>query len=120
VARKDSVVEAARDVETGETPHTTLEALIPGLYRGLLERELIAVPGRREDAVKGLARAWSVEAARPGARPDSRATLVSGLTLYAHTDMDPYDGAELESAAAALLWPARTGGPLPALPYAAA
>lgn len=76
--------------------------VIPGIFNGILERELVRLPGRREDNVAMLVRAW--EADTSADRGDTLAAVANAFTRAAHTEIeDPWVGVEVEWAAGQLL-----------------
>ena len=73
-----------------------------GIYRSLLQRELVPVRGRREEAVKALALQALADENGAGL---TRAGVVNGITRYAHrVNEDPWMRDEIERAAGRILW----------------
>jgi len=75
---------------------------LQGIYRSLMQRDLVPVKGRREDAVKELAIQALADENHAGL---TRAGVANGITRYAHrVNQDPWMRDELETAAGRLLW----------------
>lgn len=90
-----------------------IEQAIPGLMRGIVERELVPVRGRTEQAVKQLVQMWELD--RSGATKHhggaTRAAIVNAATRWAHeVNDDPWLEDDMQRAAGALVY-SRT--PLP-------
>lgn len=92
--------------------------VLPGVFNGILERELVPVQGRRKDVIPKLLEMHAQDEARE-AYGVSRASVVNAFTRYAHqVETDPF-AADLIRAGAGQLLSSRAGR-LPApLPYAA-
>jgi antitoxin component of RelBE/YafQ-DinJ toxin-antitoxin module len=112
-ACKDDVLIAARKVDE-EIPMKISEAL-PGLFRGILDRELVPMKGRMEENVKTLVSMYEKDTS--AARRDdyiTRAAIVHAFTRAAHeAQEDPWQEDVIEQAASALVWDKK---PLPWLP----
>lgn len=99
---------------------------LPGLFNGLIERELLPISGERKVAVSGLLKAWDEDtsAARVG-RPAgelSLASVINAATRYAHTnDLGMGDEDAIERAAGRLLGSLKDSDlvPVASLPYEA-
>jgi hypothetical protein len=103
------------------------EEVLWGIFNGILERELVTIPGDRVKAIEALVRCWRFDesgatksdvALRAGGI--TRAAIVNSFTRFCHTELvagDPFVEDEIQRAAGALLWSARgDGGPDP-LPF---
>lgn len=76
-----------------------------GIYRSLLERELVPVKGRREEAVAALTMQALADENKAGL---TRAGIANGITRYAHkVNQDPWLRDGLERAAGKILWSPR-------------
>jgi hypothetical protein len=95
--------------------------VLPGLFNGILERELVTVRGSRKDAVAGLVRMYEKDdsAARVNSVIDgvpfvSRAAVVNAFTRYAHeVNSDPFEQDTIERQAGGLLNVTRANAELP-------
>jgi hypothetical protein len=94
----------------------------PGIFNGILGRELVKIPGARDRAIDA---AWEhdtssarMSAAAQAAGGVTRAAIVNAFTQVAHTlDLgDPFAEDEIQRDAASLLWATRGDVPAP-LPY---
>ena len=75
---------------------------LQGVYRSLLQRDLVPVRGRREEVVKGLAIQALADENGAGM---TRAGIVNGITRYAHrVNEDAWQRDEIERAAGKILW----------------
>lgn len=115
-AQKDNVVATVE-----EAKGLSIAEVLPGLFNGLIERDLVPVPKRSRKAVVGdLTRMYGLDtsAAVVGRDYISRAGIVNAVTRYAHeVNSDPWVEHEIEEAAGRLVLPAR--GKLAPLPYLA-
>jgi len=102
-------IEAADLVaDPGTAIPTRFEAMLPGIFNGLVERELVPLRAKKE-AIPQLMRMWEKDTS--AARGATRGAIVNAITRYAHeVNEDPIYEDELERAAGALVY--RT-----ALPY---
>ena len=102
-----------------QTPSTVRELLIASAIRGLLDQELVTVPGRREDVVHGVVRAWQVDDSGAGLSLEgvNRAALANALTRYAHEsgDLDPWEQDVLQAQAGQLVYGAGRYARIPLL-----
>jgi hypothetical protein len=91
-----------------------VEAVLPGLFGGILDRELVMVPGRKTEVIPKLLNAWKAgEGSAKASVPLSRASLVDAFTRYAHeTEADPFVADTIREGAGGLLSSSR---PLPYL-----
>lgn len=119
-ANHDDVLAEARKVDA-DVP-MKIEDALPGLFNGIIERELVPVKGRREENVKHLVRMY--EADTSAARRDdylSRAAVVNAFTRFAHeVNSDPWAEDEIQRSAGGLLYgrtDAAKPAPLPWLPF---
>ncbi len=109
-----SKLDADADVEKPSS--MKIEDLLPGIFNGLMERELVPVRGRRADVIQGMVTAWGED--RSAAAGPTRAAIVNAVTRYAHEGQDdPWYEDELERAAGRLLYGPRGGAKPAALPY---
>lgn len=95
-----------------------IEAVLPGIFTGILERELVPMKGRTKSLVPQLLEMHSQDeaAAQYGV---SRASIVNSFTRYAHTvETDPFRADEIRAGAGALLSSHNGRAPAP-LPYVA-
>lgn len=95
--------------------------VLPGIFNGIVERELVPVPRRNRDQVVGdLMSMWSKDVS--GATLDregklTRAAVVNAFTRYAHEiNVDPFKAHDIEAAAGSLLY-GRKGATPAALPF---
>lgn len=106
-ACEDSIADAAQVVDGGEVP-TVRELLIAAAIRGMMDRELVTIPGRREDAVRGVVKAWQADDSGAGLSLDgvNRAALANALTRYAHEsgNLDPWEQDQLQAQAGQLVY----------------
>lgn len=114
----ESIADVAQVVDGGEVP-TVRELLITSAVRGLMEQELVTIPGRREDAVRGVVRAWQADDSGAGQSLDgtNRAALANALTRYAHEsgDLDPWEQDVLQAQAGQLVYGAGRYARIPLL-----
>lgn len=106
------------DVGVGQAviPDLSIEAVLPGLFNGIIERELVPVRGQRKDIVKGLLRMHELDksAAVVGKDFVSRAAVVNAFTRYAHeVNNDPFEADAIERSAGGLLNITRANKVLP-------
>lgn len=125
--REDAVERALAAVGSGPVP---IWQALPGLFGGILERELVPVPvrvaGGRDAVVKQLVEMYRRDDSAARIDPATgqprdrvtRAAIVNAFTRYAHeVNDDPWVQREIEQAAGALLWPRRGAGEAEPLPY---
>ncbi len=96
-----SVFDADRSLEGLKISDT-----IPGIFNGIVERELVPVRGQRKDVVRGLVRMFEKDtsAATVGKNGMTRAAVVNAFTRYAHeVNTDPFEQDAIERAAGRLL-----------------
>jgi hypothetical protein len=75
-----------------------------GVFRGLLDRELVKIPGRTEDIVQGLALCMAEDVSSATVHGLTRASVVNALTRYAHTVVgDPWTADSISRDAGKLL-----------------
>lgn len=90
--------------------------ILPGLFNGIIERELVPVRGQRKDIVQGLMRMHELDksAAVVGRDYISRAAVVNAFTRYAHeVNTDPFEADAIERSAGGLLNVTRANKILP-------
>lgn len=83
-----------------------ISEVIPGLFNGILERQLVPVRGQRKEIVQSLVRMYEADtsAAVEGKKYVSRAAIVNAFTRYAHeVNRDAFAQDEIERAAGGLL-----------------
>jgi len=106
-ARKDDLVAVA--VERDRSYEGIgLKEMLAGFFNGAMERELVTVPGRREETIPKLVRAWERDAGTDGPQSGTitRAGFVNALTRYAHEGQsDVWAQDEIQQSASRLLWP---------------
>jgi hypothetical protein len=116
-ACEENVVEDARALALaqGETIPVPVSLAMPWLFAGIVERELVPVVGRKEEAIKRLVMAHEADASsavRGVTSGISRASIVNAFTKYAHVEVsDPWQTDIIQKQASALLW---SDKPLPA------
>lgn len=109
----DDYSRAASEELTNKERRDSAE-LLQGIYRSLLQRDLVPVKGRREDAVKELAIQAMSDENHAGL---TRAGVANGITRYAHrVNQDPWMRDELETAAGRII---SSRGPAATLDYLA-
>jgi len=93
-----------------------IEEAMRGIFNGILERDLVPVPGRKAKAVPKLMEMWAMD--ESAAQGPTRAGVVNAFTRYAHTvDMPtPFYEDEIQRAAGRLLYGRGKGNPAP-LPF---
>jgi hypothetical protein len=116
--RDEVLVERIRAAHGEEVRGLSALELLPGLFNGIMEAELVRVPGRRKDVVPAL-----LEMHRQDEAADtygvSRASITNAFTRYAHrVNSDPFIADEIREGAGALLSGYKGREPKP-LPYAA-
>ena len=90
--------------------------VIPGIFNGIIERELVPVRGQRKDIVKSLVRMHELDtsAAVVGKNGLTRAAVVNAFTRYAHeVNTDPFEADQIERSAGGLLNVTRANKVLP-------
>lgn len=119
----ENVLERTAAVSEYDVPMKVSEAL-PGIFNGILERELVPVRARADVAVPKLMQAWAGDESGAKLAHDglTRASVVNAFTRYAHTEpmVDVWAEDQIQSAASALLWSKGTKSepaPLPYLPF---
>lgn len=110
-ARKDDI--AAQAAARGELYEgMTMTAIFAALANGAIERELVPVRGKREEAVGELINAWEQDRSVDGPRAGTvtRAGLTNAFTRWAHEspNSNEFFAVEVEQAASDLLWPSDT------------
>ncbi len=109
------LVERAQGTTSDTITNLPVEAVLPGLFNGIIQRELVPVKGmRKPDMVKKLVELHNQDEARD-AYGVSRASIVNAFTRYAHViEQDPFQADAIREGAGALL-----GAKAPPLPYVA-
>lgn len=103
-------------IPASERPIRLADAL-PGLFNGIIERELVPVRGRRVETVKRLVQAWEADksSATIHHKGATRAAIANAFTRFAHEtpQATPWIEDEIQQAAGALIF---GKAPLPYLP----
>jgi hypothetical protein len=103
-------------IPASERPIRLADAL-PGLFNGIIERELVPVRGKRPEAVKRLVQAWEADKSSATIHHNglTRAAIVNAFTRYAHEapQPTPFVEDEIQAAAGGLLY---SKAPFPYLP----
>lgn len=118
-ARKDDLVEASKAERSGYEGIGITE-IMAALLNGAIERKLVTVPGRREESIPKIIKAWEADTGTDGPNSGTitRAGFVNALTRFAHEGQDNvWATHEIERSASKLLWPAHSRGALPAIPF---
>lgn len=107
VAHEENIVATAES--GGESLEgKRLSEVLPGFFRGMLDRELVTIPGRKEETIEKLVSAWEWDTSSAKAQHNgiNRAALVNAVTRAAHhdLDLDPWTQADLEKDAGALVY----------------
>lgn len=114
--RDDVLVKRAAGTTSESIEGRPVSEVLPGLFTGILDRELVKVAGRKKDIVAKLVElhAQDERAAEYGV---SRASIVNAFTRYAHViEADPFAADTIREGAGKLL--SSQGGRQPApLPY---
>lgn len=102
--KQDAVTQA---LKAAEEPLVPVSVALPGLFRGIIERELVPVFARTEAAIPKLMTMWERDASSARAVSDgSRAAVVNAFTAYAHqaAELDPWQEDQIQKAAGRLLY----------------
>lgn len=97
-----------------------IEKALPGLFRGIIEREMVPVFAKTEIVIPKLMKMWERDASSATAvTPGSRAAIVNAFTRYAHeaTELTPWEEDEVQRSAGKLLYGARGNAKPAPLPY---
>lgn len=116
VALKDDVLTAHDFAGHQDIASLPISKALPGLFNGIIERELVTVGGPRKEAVQGLVRMFEKDtsAARVGKDYITRAAVVNAFTRYAHeVNTDPFQQDAIERSAGSLLAVTRSNKVLP-------
>jgi hypothetical protein len=118
-SERDEVLKARVQGTTSEDLSLLpITAVLPGIFNGILERDLVPLPGRRRDIVPKLLEMHAQDEAAD-AYGVSRASIVNAFTRYAHVvESDPFVADEIRAGAGALLSSKAGKAPAP-LPYIA-
>jgi len=118
VACEDSIVDSAVVLDDSPVP-TVREILIASAIRGMMEQDLVTVPGRRENVIAGVVAAWKMDDSGAGKSLDgvNRAALANALTRYAHESgkLDPWEQDVLQTQAGQLVYGAGRYARIPLL-----
>ena len=119
-AQNENVIERSQSATTETIPLSAVEAL-PGLFNGILDRDIVPIRGKARDIVPVLVSMWRADTSSDAGRCN-RAAIVNAITRYAHeVESDPVRTDEIQNAASALLFGRgdRQPNPLPYLAIAA-
>jgi hypothetical protein len=112
------LIKAVQGTTRDDLASLPVEAVLPGIFNGILERDLVPVRGRREDAVPKLLEMHRADEAAEEYGV-SRASVVNAFTRYAHeVETDPFRADDIRAGAGALLSSHHGKAPAP-LPYLA-
>lgn len=115
--RDERLVERVQGTTSEDLSKLPASAVLPGLFNGVLDRELVPIKGRRKDVVPKLLEMHAQDEARE-AYGVSRASVVNAFTRYAHQiEEDPFAADEIRAGAGKLLSSKAGRQPAP-LPYA--
>src|SRR5690606_22984742 len=93
--RDDALVARAAGTTAENITGRPASEVLPGLFNGILQRELVRVPGRKLDTVHKLLELHSQDEAAP-AYGVSRASIINAFTRYAHVvESDPFVADEI-------------------------
>lgn len=112
----DEDVQVEHDHAGSDVADLSISKVLPGLFNGIIERELVPVRGQRKQVVGDLVRMFEKDnsAARAGKDYVSRAAVVNAFTRYAHeVNADPFAQDEIERGAGGLLNITRSNRVLP-------
>jgi hypothetical protein len=115
---ENAVERALKAAEIDNWVGVPADVAMPWIFRGVVERELVPVFAKREDAVTKLTAMWRKDQSSAVAvHPGSRAAVVNAITRYAHeaVELSAWEEDEIQRAAGALLQAPR-GRALPPLP----
>ncbi len=117
-ARTEPLVERTRAVAGDEVCGMSATDMLPGILNGILEQELVRVPGRRQAVIPKLLEMHRQDEAA-GTYGVSRASIINAFTRYSHiVETDAFVADEIREGAGSLLSGYRGGVPRP-LPYVA-
>lgn len=117
--------DAKRHLQAAQSGGVRIEDVLPGLFNGIIERELVPVKGRRVETIPKLVEAYGEDVSAAKDRSDtplSRTAVVNAFTRFAHTtNSDPWAQDDIQTGAGSLLFGKRRkngtfGEPAP-LPY---
>lgn len=112
----DRALKAVDETLVGVPVHEAM----PWIFRGIVERELVPVFAKREDAVPKLMAMWQKdESSATSVHRGSRAAIVNAFTRYAHeaAELDAWQEDEIQRTAGLLLQPRGRGAAPAPLPY---
>lgn len=111
---EDVVAQVRRDHDDAPA---RIEDVLPGIFNGIVQRELVPVFARKDAAVPLLMDAWGRDTS--GAKGPTRAAIVNAFTRYAHEaiDVDPWKEDEIARSAGRLLYGRGANGRPSPLPY---
>ena len=114
----------ATELMSAHTGGVPIAQVLPGLFNGIIERELVPVRGRRPEVVKNLLLCYdqdTTNAANGKLVPISRAGIVNAFTRYANeveAKRSLWGEDDIQKAAGQLLTPRTKGAELPPpIPY---
>lgn len=112
------LVEAVQGTTRDDLGPLPVEQVLPGIFNGILERDLVPVRGRKADVVPKLLEMHTQDEAADKYGV-SRASVVNAFTRYAHqVETNPFRADDIREGAGALLSGSRGRQPAP-LPYVA-
>lgn len=97
----------------------SVRELLPGIFNGIMERELVPVRGRREETIPLLMRMFEEDTSYAAHAHESvtRGAVVNAFTRYAHTvEQDDFATDAIERSVSGLLYGRGNAPPAP-LPY---
>jgi hypothetical protein len=108
-ASRDNVVAAARAADKSIPTGLNVDEVFPGIFRGILDNEIVNVKGDSESVVGALMDCWRQDASSATSeQPMSRAAVVNAFTRYAHTKQyDAWAQDGIQAQAAQLVYSAR-------------
>lgn len=114
--RDQKLVERVQGTTSEDISKLPATAVLPGIFNGLLERDLVPVKGRRKEIVPKLLEMHTQDESAD-AYGVSRASVVNAFTRYAHQiETDPFEADEIRAGAGKLLSGRAGRDPAP-LPY---
>lgn len=115
--RDSALVERSNGTTSYDLTAIAPTKVLAGLFNGLLEREMVRIPGRSKDIVPRLLDCHAADEARD-AYGVSRASIVNALTRYAHqVETDAFTADQIREDAGSLLSSGRRGAAPEPIPY---
>lgn len=101
---------ACRDI-LDQPGDMSVNAIIPGYFNGVIERELVPVRGKRQDVVRSLVQMYEKDESSATRKGFTRAALANAFTRWAHeVNTDPWLQDDVQRAAGLLV---QSTDPLP-------